>query len=258
MESKVDKFELLKTGIVGKNTAYYCGHNYELFSTNMKTRDPVNQYLLEQYSELGAEELGLMNSAVWRDDPQRLLFTLARYKFVAKMLTGIERVAEVGCGDGFGARIVRQQVHNLLVTDIDPVFIGDFDKLREINWPIEARVHDILQSPIGSNFDAIYSLDVMKHIVLKEEGIYLSHICSSLKSTGIAIIGIPSQESQQYASKESSEGHVNCKSGEELRASLKQYFANVFIFSMNDEVVHTGYTPMAHYLIGLCCGIIRR
>ena len=65
-------------------------------------------------------------------------------------------------------------------------------------------------------------------------------------------------ESQKYASKESREGHVNCKSGEELRESLKQYFVNVFIFSMNDELVHTGYTPMAHYLIGLCCGIIRR
>jgi hypothetical protein len=23
---------------------------------------------------------------------------------------------------------------------------------------------------------------------------------------------------------------------------------------MNDEVVHTGYAPMAHYLLILCCG----
>jgi cyclopropane fatty-acyl-phospholipid synthase-like methyltransferase len=172
------------------------------------------------------------------------------------MLKSIDRVAEVGCGDGFGARIVRQQVHNLLVTDMDPIFIEDFEKLRDVNWPIEARVHDILQSPIGSNFDAIYSLDVMEHIPLENEGIYLSNICQSLKSTGIAIIGMPSQESQKYASKDSREGHVNCKSGEELRESLKQYFANVFVFSMNDEVVHTGFTPMAHYLIGLCCGIV--
>jgi hypothetical protein len=26
------------------------------------------------------------------------------------------------------------------------------------------------------------------------------------------------------------------------------------MFSMNDEVVHTGFGPMAHYLIALCAG----
>jgi hypothetical protein len=34
---------------------------------------------------------------------------------------------------------------------------------------------------------------------------------------------------------------------------LSQFFHNVFIFSMNDEVVHTGFHPMAHYIIGLGC-----
>src|SRR5262249_47894355 len=33
---------------------------------------------------------------------------------------------------------------------------------------------------------------------------------------------------------------------------LEKYFAHVFIFSMNDEVVHTGFSPMAHYLFALC------
>jgi hypothetical protein len=26
------------------------------------------------------------------------------------------------------------------------------------------------------------------------------------------------------------------------------------MFSMNDEVVHTGYHKMAHYLFAVCCG----
>jgi len=34
---------------------------------------------------------------------------------------------------------------------------------------------------------------------------------------------------------------------------LKNYFNNVFLFSMNDEVVHTGFNKMAHYLIAICC-----
>src|SRR5438045_4123498 len=31
-------------------------------------------------------------------------------------------------------------------------------------------------------------------------------------------------------------------------------FENGFLFSMNDEVVHTGFHPMAHYLFALCAG----
>ncbi len=35
---------------------------------------------------------------------------------------------------------------------------------------------------------------------------------------------------------------------------MSEYFHNVFMFSMNDEVVHTGYHRMAHYVIALCAG----
>jgi hypothetical protein len=39
-----------------------------------------------------------------------------------------------------------------------------------------------------------------------------------------------------------------------LKALLDIYFENSFIFSMNDEVVHLGYYPMAHYLFGVGVG----
>jgi hypothetical protein len=72
---------------------------------------------------------------------------------------------------------------------------------------------------------------------------------------GIAIFGMPSLESQSYASPQSKAGHVNCKSGDALRAVLERYFHTVFVFSMNDEVVHTGFYPMAHYLLAVGCHI---
>ena len=74
-----------------------------------------------------------------------------------------------------------------------------------------------------------------------------------LNKNGVFICGIPSIESQKYASKHSKEGHVNCKSGEDLRKTLNRHFNNSFMFSMNDEVVHTGFFPMAHYLWGIGC-----
>ena len=72
-----------------------------------------------------------------------------------------------------------------------------------------------------------------------------------------AIIGMPSLESQAYASPASKAGHVNCKSMPELRELMLRYFHNVFMFSMNDEVVHTGHHKMAHYLWAVGAGVRR-
>src|SRR5579864_1729048 len=146
-----------------------------------------------------------MTNQAWYDDPKRLAFTLARYKFVAKMLAGRNNVLEIGCADAFGTRIVQQAVGK--VTAIDGEREDDF----------------------------------------------LGNVVKSLCPTGVAIFGMPSLESQAYASPQSKAGHVNCKSGDALKRTLERHFHSVFVFSMNDEVVHTGFYPMANYLLGVAC-----
>jgi 2-polyprenyl-3-methyl-5-hydroxy-6-metoxy-1,4-benzoquinol methylase len=95
-------------------------------------------------------------------------------------------------------------------------------------------------------------VDVLEHIQPEDEGRFLGNIVDSLTPEGICLIGTPSLESQVYASKASKEGHVNCKTAPELKALMQRYFHSVFLFSMNDEVVHTGYHKLAHYLFALC------
>jgi 2-polyprenyl-3-methyl-5-hydroxy-6-metoxy-1,4-benzoquinol methylase len=205
-------------------------------------------------AQVGVARLGLMSNQVWHDDPRRLVFTLARYKFVAKMLAGRRKVAEVGCGDAFGARLVLQEVAELDAYDFDRLFIEDLEARREPRWPIRGVVHDILDGPLPhAPYDAVYSLDVMEHIPAAQEHVYASHLARSLGPHGVLVVGMPSLESQVHASPQSKAGHVNCKSGPAFKAVLEAHFHNVFLFSMNDEVVHTGFAPMAHYLIGLCC-----
>jgi 2-polyprenyl-3-methyl-5-hydroxy-6-metoxy-1,4-benzoquinol methylase len=225
--------------------------------SHRKTKDPVNETLLEVEATWGIEQLGLMTNQVWIDDPKRLVFTLARYKFVAKMLTGTDRVLEVGCGDGFASRIVRQEVRSLTISDYDPLFVERFKERSSARWPTDARVLDLLEGPTEDKFDAAYTLDVLEHIPADLEERFLGNLCASLTKDGVAIIGMPSLESQAYASPASKAGHVNCKSGPQLRETLLRHFRHVFLFSMNDEVVHTGYHAMAHYLIGLCIGPVR-
>jgi SAM-dependent methyltransferase len=197
-----------------------------------------------------------MTNQVWHDDPRRLGILLARYKFVAKMLSGREHVAELGCGDAFGTRVVRQEVDQVTVYDFDRVFVDDVRRRRSDRWPIEAHVHDILVAPLPRQHDGIFSLDVIEHVARLDEHMFIQNLRDSLTEQGVLIIGTPSLESQAHASPLSKAGHINCKSGAELKALLDRYFHNVFVFSMNDEVIHTGFFPMAHYLLAICCGKI--
>jgi len=221
------------------------------------TKESQYTLSLTYRDEHGQEKLGLMTNQAWYDDPKRLTFTLARYKFVAKMLTGCQNVLEVGCGDGFASRIVQQEVENLTLTDFDPIFIEDIRSRVVKGWEFkETFCHDLLQDgPIPGKYDGIYSLDVLEHIESKDEMTFLSNIIKALSPQGTLVIGMPSLESQPFASKLSKEGHVNCKTMPDLKKTMQHFFHNVFMFSMNDEVVHTGYHKMAHYLIALCCNL---
>jgi len=116
----------------------------------------------------------------------------------------------------------------------------------------------MLKSPVRGSFQAVYSCDVLEHINAKDEETFLRNMARSIRKDGVCIVGTPSLESQAYASPPSLEGHVNCKTAHELKELMKKFFENVFIFSMNDEIVHTGFYPMAHYLFALGCGVGRR
>jgi 2-polyprenyl-3-methyl-5-hydroxy-6-metoxy-1,4-benzoquinol methylase len=216
-----------------------------------KTRDPVNQPNIEFSERRGAISLGLLKSREWIEDPRRFLFSQARYKFVAKMLSGRKQVIEIGCGDAFNAPIVMQEVTHLTVTDFDEEFIADARQRVSPEYPYEARVHNFLEAPLAGSFDAAYCLDVLEHIDRREERRFLGNILECLSADAVMIVGMPSLESQVYASTGSKAGHVNCKSAPDLRSLMQAFFHTVFMFSMNDEIVHTGYHKMAHYIFAV-------
>ena len=97
------------------------------------------------------------------------------------------------------------------------------------------------------------SFDVLEHILAENTPAFWQKIVDSLEHDGIAIIGTPNISSEQYASPITKKGHVNLYSGERLRAEMERYFKQVFVFGANDEIVHTGFLPMAHYLIAIGC-----
>jgi 2-polyprenyl-3-methyl-5-hydroxy-6-metoxy-1,4-benzoquinol methylase len=218
-----------------------------------KTKEPQYQRCLDLAEEKPLATLGLMTNQVWHDDPKRLGFVLARYKFVAKMFSGMAHVLEVGCADAFGTRVVLQEVGALTASDFDPVFVNEVNARMDPRWTFRCVVHDMLRGPLAEGFDGVYAIDVLEHIPQEQEQAFVRNITRSLKPTGVCLIGTPSIQSQAYASPPSREGHVNCKDAAGLKTLMQQYYHNVFLFSMNDEVVHTGFYAMAHYLWALCC-----
>src|SRR5438128_6413090 len=87
------------------------------------TRERQYQAHVALRDEKGLTRLGLRANAAWHADPKRLGIVLSRYKFVAKMLSGKARVLEVGCGDAWASRVVKQEGGSLCGVDFDPVFV---------------------------------------------------------------------------------------------------------------------------------------
>ncbi|EKD74398.1 MAG: hypothetical protein ACD_44C00469G0008 [uncultured bacterium] len=219
---------------------------------NKGTREPQYNAQIEMKEKKGLASLGLSTNLDWRRDPKRVLFLLARYKFVSKMLAGKSNVLEIGCGDAFGTRIVLDEVGAIDAIDFDPIFVQDINSRMEKDWEFTCITHDMLSSKMNKRYDAAYAIDVFEHIAQEDEQIFLNNVISSLTREGVLILGMPSLQSQKYASEGSKIGHVNCKDEPELRKLLTKNFQHVFLFSMNDEVVHTGFYMMAHYYFALC------
>ncbi|MGE3622612.1 MAG: class I SAM-dependent methyltransferase [Bdellovibrionales bacterium] len=221
---------------------------------NQHKGDPQYEDFIETMRQRKPMSMGLMTSWGWYDDPRRMAFLLSRYKFVAKMLEGCNAVLEIGCGDGFGSRVVAQTVGFLTGVDIEPAFIASAAEQECGRFSVRFMVHDVVAAPLNEHFDAIYSLDVLEHIHPDKEDRFLANMIASLTDQGPCIIGMPSLESQAHASHYSRMGHVNCKEQPAFKKLMQKYFYNVFMFSMNDEIVHTGFSKMSHYNIALCCG----
>ncbi len=217
------------------------------------TVEPQYDRCIEVRDRYGLTQLGIMSTQTWHDDPKRLTFLLSRYKFVAKMFQGRNSALEVGCADAFGTRIVQQEVPKLTAIDFDPVFIADVNARMNPEWRFECRVHDMLSGPLQDKFESAYALDVIEHIESADEDAFVKNIVDSLSDHGILILGSPSIHSQEYASPPSKAGHVNCKDYQGFVSLMSKFFHNVFVFSMNDEVVHTGFSNMANYFLALGC-----
>ena len=199
--------------------------------------------------------LGPWTSYSMLHDPRHMCFVLSRYKFVAKMLEGKAAVMEVGCGDGFGIPIVAQTVGQLYALDWDARLLeGNARRLHWLKNVGYLHVDLNVEAP-AQKVDAAFSVDVIEHLEPRLEAAFMENTIRALKPSGVLITGTPNVTASQYASPRSEVQHINLKSMKTLRELTDRYFENVFMFAMNDEVVHTGYAPMCQYIWSMGVGV---
>lgn len=220
-------------------------------ASSQKAKDayvPVGQGETERMT------LGLNSSAWFRRDPRAMAYTAAKYLTVARLLEGTESVLEIGCGDGFGAPIIAQAVDWYLGIDFYAPHIQDAQALT-MPGNVEFAAMDILNGPPISEYDAVFALDVLEHIDPEQEWLFLRNAVAYLKPPGVFVCGMPTLNSQNHASAHGRAGHINCQHPEQITATLRNYFHNVFSFGMSDGQINTGFEPMRQYQLNLCAGV---
>ena len=215
----------------------------------------VRQYMEKEVCPASKIEIGPCFAFKLWNTPRYILFALSRYKFSAKLIgeRPKRKVLELGCSEGLGTLILGESGHHVTGVDFDDEAIEWAKANLERRGNLFFICDDFLGKTYGV-FDAIVSLDTIEHIPLAQERDYFGTLINNLAENGICVVGTPNITSAKYASKATRMGHVNLYGAERMRDVATRYFRNVFIFGMNDEIVHTGYYAMSHYLIMLGCG----
>ncbi|XXK27905.1 class I SAM-dependent methyltransferase [Arenicellales bacterium nBUS_45] len=184
----------------------------------------------------------------------RLLIRLARYKFVAKMLRSSDRVLEVGSGSGLGSIFLSQHCNSVVGIDVKKTEVEEAKKInKRVN--VDFKVADIFDNDFDLKFDVVTSLDVIEHMEEADGQKLIAAKTRHLNEHGIAIVGTPSIYSYPYQSVISQASHVKCYDMPELQKLMDQFFYRTLTFSMNDEIVHTGFHKMAWYYFIIGVGI---
>lgn len=207
-------------------------------------------------SEVGMESMLLPPYVVSeiKGDFKHFFISLSRYKFAGKLLEGKRSMLEVGCNTGFKTMMFSQFVEYVTGLDYEEGAIA-FANENYAGEKRSYRCEDFLNmKPLEEKVDAVASLDVIEHIEQENENRFMDAIVSNLDRDGVCIIGTPNITAAEYQSEISKIGHINMYNDKRLRNLVGQYFTNVFMFGMNDEVVHTGFLPMAHYLFAVGVG----
>ena len=181
-----------------------------------------------------------------QNDTLRLLIRLARYKFIARLIKKEDSILEVGSGSGMGSIFLGQHCKKVRGIDIKESEVNDAIALNKRS-NVEFSKEDLFDIDVKELYDVIVSLDVIEHMPDGLDAKLIETKLKHLKDSGMIIVGTPSHYSYEHQSAISKASHFKCFDLPDLEKLVGKYVQRTLSFSMNDELVHTGYYKMAWY-----------
>lgn len=219
----------------------------------LKDEQQFKRVLIKTCSKYRQVTLSPEYSQIVQEDTLHFLIMLARYKFIIRNLRKQDRVLDIGCGCGIGSIFLGQHCRSVVGLDTKKY---EIDAAKSINQRdnVTFEMIDFFDYPRKEKYDVIVAIDVIEHMPKSKGYKFISKVAQHLSPNGMFAIGTPSRYSYKYQSELSKLGHIKLYSQEELATLMERYYKRVLSFSMNDEIVHTGFFKMAWYYFFLAFG----
>lgn len=153
------------------------------------------------------------------------------YKTIKRYLPKKGLILDLGCGEGYGTKIISQYVKKIIGLDIEKETIEHASKKYQSKNCI-FELYDGVKIPYKSNtFDAVISFQVIEHI--QNDLNYISEVYKVLKKNGIFIVTTPNKIYRiKPGQKVWNRYHIREYSPNELREILKTEFSNIEIWGI--------------------------
>lgn len=172
-------------------------------------------------------------------------------KFIAKLLQQKDTLLELGCHDGVSSNFFSLFCKNVDAIDTNEKTIAEAcSNFGHINF----MHRDALEYVPDKKYDVIVMLDFIEHFNENQGKLLIEKYARFISPAGMVIIGTPNRNFIKLRAKHNKEHHLHEYYPEELQNLLEHNFSRVMLFSMNDELVHTGNIELAWFIfaIALC------
>ncbi len=178
-------------------------------------------------------------------DQDNYLFHLARYMFVARQLKKTDSVLEVGCGTGYGAKLLADFAKTVVAVDTSIELKSCWNRYKSHHLTFQTQIPN-------DQFDAVVSFEVIEHVEEDRVDSFLSDLKRCAMPCGTVYISTPRALPFELRSPNRQKFHKKEYSPVEFRLLLDTYFSRVFLFAQNDTIISYQNLEMCWNMVAIC------
>ncbi|WP_224360479.1 rhamnosyltransferase WsaF family glycosyltransferase [Hyalangium versicolor] len=154
---------------------------------------------------------------------------IARYLFASQLVQG-RQVLDVGCGVGYGSRILAQQgATHVTALDISAEAISHA-RAHYKHPAVDFRVESASEFHLARTFDVVICFELIEHVPAEAQEQVLGRIAEHLSEDGVLLISTP-----RALAEKRSPFHTREYTQEEFQKALQRHFGHTAFFFENNH-----------------------